>query len=156
MASLLIILLLNYGPVSDTGTYPGEGEKEKISSVIHSSIEWAINKDTTLLFNSFVQDTSLFFFNPGRDSETTGFSQFADYTRNVFMNPSFKAVGSDIRELRINISESKTVAWFSCYLDDYNLWDGSEANWIDCRWTGVLIKHKGQWKIAQMHFSFAT
>ncbi len=39
-------------------------------------------------------------------------------------------------------------------LDDINTWKGLDFSWRNIRWTGVLEKREGQWKIVQMHFSF--
>jgi ketosteroid isomerase-like protein len=72
------------------------------------------------------------------------------------MDPRFKATRFDVRDLRITRSRSGDVAWFSAILDDCGEWDGKPSCWLDTRWTGVLEKREGGWRIAQMHFSFAT
>jgi hypothetical protein len=43
----------------------------------------------------------------------------------------------------------------SCILDDLAEWDGRPIGWKDTRWTGVLERREGSWRIFQMHFSFA-
>ena len=72
------------------------------------------------------------------------------------MDPRFKATKLDIRNLRIDVSHSKDIAWWSCILDDLGEWDGKPIGWKDTRWTGVLEKRSGRWIIVQMHFSFAS
>jgi len=62
----------------------------------------------------------------------------------------------EIRDLKINFSKSGDVAWFFCVLDDINEWKGQPANWENTRWTGVLEKIDGSWRIVQQHFSFAS
>ncbi|MBU0755769.1 MAG: nuclear transport factor 2 family protein, partial [Planctomycetes bacterium] len=120
----------------------------------HHSIGWAVdNKNTDKLYASIADDPDLFFFNP-EDSAVIGFARFKEQVEQVFLNEAFKAVRYEIRDLRIHLSESGTVAWYSCRLDDMNEWNGQPANWINCRWTGVLEKRKGGWAIMQMHFSF--
>ena len=71
------------------------------------------------------------------------------------MDPAFKATRFEVKNLRINLSESGTVAWFSALLDDFGEWQGEPVGWEDARWTGVLEKRDGRWAIVQMHFSFA-
>jgi len=44
-------------------------------------------------------------------------------------------------------------AVISCMLDYINEWQGRPASWIDTRWTGVLEKRDGRWRMVQMHFS---
>ena len=129
-------------------------EKAKITKVIHTSIEWAMTKDTVASYNCFAQDSNLFFFNPDT-SATDGFQAFKETTESFFMDPRFKAVGSAFNDLRIHLSKSGDVAWYSCLLIDHNTYDGRPANWDNVRWTGVLEKRQGRWVIVQMHFSKA-
>jgi hypothetical protein len=131
-------------------------EKAKVEKVIKDSIRWAINKDKELSYSCFAQDSSLFWFSPDNAGTIKGFDEFTTLTDNIFMNPAFKAVRSDFKDLRITLSHSGDCAWWSCYLDDFNEWDGKPANWENVRWTGVLEKIDGFWKIRQMHFSHAV
>jgi hypothetical protein len=62
----------------------------------------------------------------------------------------------EVRELEIQQSPSGETAWFSARLDDFGMWDGKPIGWKNVRWTGVLLKIEGSWRICQMHFSFAT
>ncbi|HSQ34451.1 MAG TPA: nuclear transport factor 2 family protein, partial [Candidatus Binatia bacterium] len=68
----------------------------------------------------------------------------------------FKMTGFEIRNLRLDVSSSGTVAWWSCILDEAASWAGRPVGWKDTRWTGVLEKRAGKWLIVQMHFSFAA
>jgi hypothetical protein len=42
------------------------------------------------------------------------------------------------------------------YLDDINEWKDKPANWENTRWTGVVEKREGKWRVVQQHFSFAA
>ena len=130
-------------------------EKAAIEQVVKNSIQWALNKDTVMSYSCYAQDSSLFWFSPDNAGTLSGYEAFKQLTEQVFMNPAFKAIRSDFKDLRITISDCGHCAWWSCYLDDINEWDGRPANWINVRWTGVLEKMNGQWKIRQMHFSHA-
>ncbi|MCX6827186.1 MAG: nuclear transport factor 2 family protein [candidate division Zixibacteria bacterium] len=130
-------------------------EKAKIEKVIKDSIRWALNKDKDLSYRCFVQDSSLFWFSPDNAGTIKGFDQFTKLTEELFMNPAFKAISSDFKEMQITLSHSGECAWWSCYLDDFNEWNSRPANWKNVRWTGVLEKIDGEWKIRQMHFSHA-
>lgn len=131
-------------------------EKAKVEQVIKNSITWAVNKDKDLLYNSFVNDSTLFYFSPDNAGTISGFVAFQELVDNLFMNPAFKAIRADFKDLRVSLSQSGDCAWWSCYLDDFNEWDGKPVNWENVRWTGVLEKREGDWKIVQMHFSHAT
>jgi len=128
-------------------------ETARIDSVIRASIQWAIQKDTALMFRSFAHDSTLFWFSPDSAGTVRGFAAFKQQVEGFFMNPDFVAVGSEFREMQIHLSRGGDVAWWSCILDDRNTWRGRPANWINVRWTGVLEKREGSWLIVQMHFS---
>jgi ketosteroid isomerase-like protein len=108
-----------------------------------------------LLFNSVAQDSSFFIFHPDSGSTIVGFDAFRKMVDDVFMQDAFKATGSSIRDMRIDISKSGDVAWYSAILDDFGEWNGAPMAWRNARWTGVLERREGKWVIVQMHFSFA-
>lgn len=128
-------------------------EKEKIEKVINTSIGWALNKDTALLFSMMSQDSNLFIFHPDSASTVIGFENFKKQS-GFWLNPKFKATDFKVKNLRIDISNSGTVAWYSCNLDDHALWGEKQIGWDNVRWTGVLEKKNENWVIMQMHFSF--
>lgn len=130
-------------------------EREEIARVIGNSITWALDKNSDLLFNSVAQDSAFFIFHPDSASTIVGFDAFKKMVNDFFMQDGFKATGSSIRDMRINISNSGDVAWYSAILDDFGEWNGKPTAWRNTRWTGVLEKRDGRWVIAQMHFSFA-
>jgi hypothetical protein len=133
-----------------------ERERAAVARVIRDNIGWAANKDKKLLFSCFAHDPELFWFSPRDDGTVHGFQALVALTENFFMLDDFKAIRYEIRDLTINFSRSREVAWFHARLDDFNEWRGQPANWDDIRWTGILEKRDGRWVIVQMHFSDAT
>jgi len=131
-------------------------EKARIEQVVRASIGWATNKDKDLLFSTVAHDADFFIFHPDSASTIVGFEPFKEMTERVFMDDEFKATGFDVRDLRINLSQSGDVAWYSAILDDFGEFRGKAYAWVNTRWTGVLEKRDGNWVIAQMHFSFAS
>jgi ketosteroid isomerase-like protein len=128
-------------------------EKKLIEKAIHSSIRWAKNKDINLLYSVIANDENYVEVDPN-NRVVRGFQDFKR-AESFWMNPDFKAIRYDIRDLKINFSKAGNVAWYFCMLDDINEWKGQPANWENTRWTGVLEKRDGNWVIVQMHFSFA-
>jgi ketosteroid isomerase-like protein len=124
-----------------------------IEQVINNSIGWAKNKDLKLLYSVIANDTAFREVHPD-NSVVKGISEFKKAER-FWMDPDFKAIRYEIRDLDIQISGSGTVAWWYCLLDDINEWKGQPANWENTRWTGVTEKRDGKWVIVQQHFSFA-
>jgi ketosteroid isomerase-like protein len=131
-------------------------EKAIIEEVVTASIGWAKTKDTDRLYRCFAHDEDLFWFAPEASGTVRGFESFRETVENVFLNDAFRAVRFEIRDLKINLSRSGTVAWYSCFLDDENEWNGQPASWLNARWTGVLEKREGNWVIVQMHFSYGV
>lgn len=129
-------------------------EREIVARVIRANIGWAMTKDRPLLESTMAQDERLFIFNPDSRS-IVGWEKFAK-NFEFWMDPRFKATGFDIRDLRIDFSPLGDAAWWSCTLDDLYEWGGKAGAWKDTRWTGVLEKREGKWRIVQMHFSFAA
>jgi hypothetical protein len=132
---LLILLLIALGEFAQTSG-PGivsADDKAVIEKTIRASIGWAMAKDRSLL----------------------GWSQF-EKGFVFWMDHRFKVRNFEIRNLRLDISNSGSAAWWSCILDELASWDGRFIVWKDTRWTGVLEKRAGKWLIVQMHFSFAT
>jgi hypothetical protein len=131
-------------------------EIEEIEKTIRSHIGWAVNnKDRQTLFSTVIENEELFYFSPDSKSTVSGIDEFTDLVDNFFMLEEFKAIRTEINDLRIHISPTLMTAWFSCILNDYNEFQGNPAVWENVRWTGVLEKVNGKWKIFQMHFSKA-
>jgi hypothetical protein len=137
-------------------TKTAEEEKAEISEVIHNSIGWAATKNKELVFGCFADDPELFWFSPRDDGTIHGYKAFVNMTENFFMLDDFQHVSFKVKELSINLSQTRTVAWYHARLDDFNTWKDQPANWEDVRWTGVLEKQNNRWVIVQMHFSDAS
>ncbi len=129
-------------------------EKQLVEDAIRSSIGWAKNKDLDVLYGVIANDSNFLEVHPN-SRVVFGIENFRK-AESFWMHPDFRAISYEIRDLRINISQSGTVAWFFCYLDDINEWKGQPANWENTRWTGVLEKRNGKWRTVQQHFSFAS
>ncbi len=102
---------------------------------------------------SIVVDNELFFCQPDSASTIDGCDQFVALVDDVFMPDDFRAIRTEIENLRIRLSPSLVTAWFSYILNDYNEFRGEPAVWENVRWTGVPEKIDGRWRIMQQHFS---
>jgi hypothetical protein len=152
---LIIILLPTLFCSNDPLKIDIEHEKAAIEKVIDISIGWAMDKNLDLLYSSVAQDSSFFIYHPDSKSTIVGFEAFTKLSP-FWMSSDFKATHYKIWDLRINLSRSGNVAWYSCMLEDCAEIKGEPGCWEDTRWTGVLEKRDGKWVIVQMHFSFAA
>jgi ketosteroid isomerase-like protein len=160
-ASLLKVLYIGLAALTtlscteqNTSNLNAETEKAIIEKVIRNSIGWAKEKDLQLLDSVIADDSSYLEVQP-TNRVVKGIADFKK-AEDFWMHPEFKAVRFETRDMTINISQSGTVAWWYCILDDINTWKDQPANWENTRWTGVLEKRNGSWVIVQMHFSFAS
>ena len=151
----LFLLALAAAPLAvEAGEAPAGVDSAAIETTIRASIGWAATKDRALLESVLAHDPAFFIFHPDTASTVVGWESMVKLFA-FWMDPRFKATGYEIRDLRVNVSRSGDVSWFSAILDDCGEWDGKPSCWKDTRWTGVLERRDGRWVIVQMHFSFA-
>ncbi len=127
-------------------------EHEVIKKILHDSFGWAKTKNRALFESIFAKDEDFFTFYPDSKSTVIGWNQFEKFL-NGWMDPRNKSIGFDIRNLRIVIAKTGQVAWFSAIVDDKGEFDGKPWGLKNVRWTGVLEKRDGSWKICQQHMS---
>jgi len=99
-------------------------------------------------------DEDLFVLWTDSQSATSGWKEYSKLY-DTWMDPRFKATLTEVRDLRVHLSRSGDVAWYSATLDDLGEWDGKPVGDRDIRWTGVLEKRRGKWAVVQMHGSVA-
>jgi len=127
----------------------------KISRILHDAFGWALTKDRALFESIFAKDDDFFTFYPDSKSTVRGWSQFEKFL-DGWMDPRNVAKGFEIRDLRIVVSKSGETAWFSATVDDEGEFDGEPWGAKNIRWTGVLEKRGGSWRICQQHMSDAN
>jgi ketosteroid isomerase-like protein len=125
--------------------------EQEIARTLHDAFGWALTKNRPLFESVFAKDEDFFTYFPGSGT-VVGWSEFEKYL-DEWIDPRNIAKGYDIRNLRIVISETGDVAWFSAIVDDEGEFDGEPWGAKDVRWTGVLEKRGGSWKICQQHMS---
>jgi ketosteroid isomerase-like protein len=128
-----------------------EAETNAVAQAIDGTIAWAKTKDFDRLYDIIADDSAYLEIHP-EDQVVRGIAEFRSLER-LWVSPDFRSIRHEIRDLRISFSRSGDVAWFFCMLDDINEWKGQPASWINTRWTGVLEKRDGRWRMVQMHFS---
>lgn len=155
---MIVVILLATLVVSSAVAGGGDAEEEKteVIKVIETSIKWCFpDKSRERLYSSVVNYSTFFMFQPDSRATIKGFEDFKRFSERVFMVDACQPKGSTIKDLRVTLSRSGDVAWFSCLLDDWGEWEGTPWNWKDTRWTGVLQKADGRWVMMQQHFSLA-
>ena len=127
----------------------------EIRKILNDAFGWALTKDRALFESIFAKDEDFFSYFPDSKSIVAGWNHFEKFLEG-WMDPRNIAREYEIRDLRIVISRNKDVAWFSAVVDDEGEFDGTPWGAKDIRWTGVLEKRDGNWKICQQHLSEAN
>lgn len=144
------------GPYTYNNINNPHAEIPEIEKTIQDHIGWAVNnKNKEQLLSTSVDSEEFIIIQPDSKGMIDGNEAYLELIDNVFMQDDFKAIRTEINNMRIHISPGLKTAWFACILNDYNEHKGEPANWENVRWTGVLEKIDNQWKIFQMHFSKA-
>ena len=130
-------------------------DEQEITKILHDSFGWALTKDRALFESIFSKDDDFFTFYPDSKSTVLGWTQFEAFL-DRWMDLRNRAKGFDIRNLRIVISKTGEVAWFSAIVDDEGEFNGEPWGAKDIRWTGVLERRGGSWKMCQQHMSDAN
>ncbi|MCW8813768.1 MAG: nuclear transport factor 2 family protein, partial [Chlorobium sp.] len=122
--TIIFTLLYFYQPISSSQATNDPSniysEKKLVEKAIHNCIDWAKNKDINLLYSVIANDTSFIEIHPN-NRVVKGFEEFKK-AEDFWMDPNFKAIRYEIKDLDINFSKSSNVAWFYCVLDDINEW----------------------------------
>jgi ketosteroid isomerase-like protein len=152
--SLLATAFAIGGVGGDGSTSDPTPEKAAIARVVRDSICWALTKDRALQESTMAHDEDLFVVWT-RSGSVSGWKEYVKLF-DTWMDPRFKATVTEVRDLRVHLSRSGDVAWYSATLDDLGEWDGKPTGARDIRWTGVLEKRDGRWVVVQMHGSVAA
>ena len=129
--------------------------RQEISQILHDAFGWVLTKDRALFERIFVNDDDFFSYFPDSKSTAIGWNEFEKFLEG-WMDPRNIATGYEIRNLKIVFSQNRGVAWFSAIVDDEGEFDGKPWGSKDIRWTGILEKRAGSWKICQQHLSEAN
>ena len=120
LVTLVFIVVLNIWSPEVSIAFDLQKEKADVERVIRASIEWPFpDKDADRLRHALAKDSSFFIFHPDSQNTIVGFEAFDRMIEEVFMLPACKPTSIEIRDMRINLSQSGDVAWYSCILDNF-------------------------------------
>lgn len=153
LLAAILFMAFNLVPAQDMNT-DNETNQDlvEVKQAINNVFGWAINKDFDLFFNTISDDSNFVSVTPYKRVKFG--AQAVKNDTAFWASPNFKAIRHELFDLKINFSSGGDVAWFYCVLDDINTWKGEPANWEKIRWTGVLEKRNGKWRVVQQHFSW--
>jgi sugar lactone lactonase YvrE/ketosteroid isomerase-like protein len=133
-----------------------EKEKAAVIKAAYTFPGWAVdNKNLEAMKAVVSQGEDFFMFMPNSKDTTKGYKELTNFFPG-WMDPDFRAIRTEIRDVVVGFSPAMDAAWFSCLLEDCTEYKGVAGCWKDSRYSAALAKREGRWVVVQSHFSFAV
>ncbi|HPX33989.1 MAG TPA: DUF3225 domain-containing protein [Bacteroidales bacterium] len=151
LSSLLFVFLLtacNTIKISDK-----EKEKALVKNVLDKYRTANENQDINLIEEIWSPDETIISFGTERGERLVGFSQIKEVVQRQFdtFSETFITPANQV----IEISDDGKTAWFSQMMNYNFILNGEPYSFRNLRYTGVLVKNEGKWKLVQTHMSVA-
>ncbi len=109
------------------------------------------NQDIGLIEDIWCPSESIVSFGTEGDEKHIGFKEIKRAVQNQFDN--FTDTFISYRDQIIEVNEKGNTAWFSEIINYNFILDGQAHSFEGLRYTGVLVKKDGKWKLVQTHMS---
>ncbi len=109
------------------------------------------NQDIGMIEDIWCPSESIVSFGTEGGDKHIGFKEIKKAVQNQFDN--FSDTYISYRDQIIEINESGNTAWFSEIINYNFILDGEANSFEGLRYTGVLVKRDGKWKLVQTHMS---
>lgn len=128
-------------------------EKAKVLQVLENYIVANETQNIKLVEEIWATDENIEAFGTAAGERLQGWEAI----RAVFVRQfnTFTDTYISARDQVVNIDDSGKIAWFSQMLNYNYLLEGVQKKHEGIRYTGVMKKIKGQWKLVQIHLSLA-
>jgi len=126
-------------------------EKEEVRAVIEQFFKAMDTRDLARMKRLLPKDETMVHIGTNRDEIWTGWNELMEATEEQFRELEYYK--ANIYDLTVNFSRSGDTAWYFHKLDARIKSDGNETTWKGARFTGVMEKQGGNWKLMQTHVS---
>ncbi len=128
-----------------------KSEKTAIKSVLEKYALANENQDMNMIEEIWCPSESIVSIGTESGERLMGFSQIRNAIQRQF--DTFSETFISYRDQVIELSDDGNTAWFSQRMNYNFIFDGKAHTFKDLRYTGVLTKRDGKWKIVQTHLS---
>ena len=152
--SLLIGGLVALGVASCQETETAVNLKDEISKVeiiLEKYVMANENKDFSLIEQIWATDEDIVLIGTDSDEQFVGWEEIRPAIQHQFAE--FEDTYISILDQMINISEEGNTAWFSQFINYNFIYKGQARSFKGIRYTGVMVKRDGTWKMVQSHLS---
>jgi ketosteroid isomerase-like protein len=131
-----------------------QDERKVLEQALKNVFGCDLGKNFKLFNCSIAYDLNFISFSPKK----RGNFGFDDVIKDsaFWGNHTFRAIRYELKDLQINYSLSGDVAWYFCYLDLVNKGKDNLTNCENIRWTGVMEKQNGRWRVVMQHYSIVS
>jgi ketosteroid isomerase-like protein len=126
-------------------------EKSAIKLVLEKYALANENQDMNMIEDIWCPSESIVSIGTESTERLMGFSQIRTAVQRQF--DTFTETFITYRDQVIEISDDGNTAWFSQRMNYNFIFEGKAHTFKDLRYTGVLTKRDGKWKIVQTHLS---
>lgn len=148
---LLISMALLIGCANESKQVDKTKEVAAIKLVLEKYALANENEDMGLIEDIWCPSESIVSFGTEGGEKHVGFKEIKKAVQNQF--DSFSDTYISYRDQIVEINETGNTAWFSEIIN-YNFILNGEANSFEgLRYTGMLVKKDGKWKLVQTHMS---
>jgi ketosteroid isomerase-like protein len=128
-----------------------EKEREAIKLVLEKYALANENQNMDFIEEIWSPSESIVSFGTEGDEKLVGFSEIKSAIQKQF--DTFTNTYISYRDQIIEINETGNTAWFSEIVNYNFILDGKAHTFEGLRYTGVLVKKDGKWKLVQTHMS---
>lgn len=125
--------------------------KDEVRAVIERFFKAMDTRDLALMKQLLSKDESMVHIGSARDEIWSGWTELMEVTEDQFRELEYYK--ASIYDLTVNLSRSRDTAWYFHKLDARIKSGVNETTWKGARFTGVLERKDGNWKLMQTHVS---
>lgn len=152
LSSFILIGIVGCQPKGETcPEVDVEKELSNIRSVLEQYELARENEDFATVEQIWASDNEIVLFGTEGDEQMVGIDEIRKAMSRQFEELENTLI--NISEQKIHLSKDGNIAWFSEVLDYNFIYEGENMTFEGIRFTGVMEKRDGQWKLVQGHIS---
>ncbi len=148
---LLIIAILNSCTPPEPPAVDYEAEKLAVKQVLDKYRYANENQDMNVIEEIWCSEETIISIGTERGERLVGFSQIRNAVQRQF--DTFTETYITPANQIVQLSEDGKTAWFSQTMNYNFILDGTPYSFKNLRYSGVLMKKNGKWKLVQTHMS---
>ena len=126
-------------------------EMNAIESLLEEYVIANENQDFDLIEKIWAPDSDIILYGTDSDERLMGWTNIRSAVREQFLQIEETYISASDQFIKLNCTG--TTAWFAETLDYNFVHNGEAQNYKGLRFTGVVEKMDGEWKLVQAHLS---